>query len=276
MLDLNNTEEWRKLENAFDDAVKIPDMIKKIIETPDREVLVELTTEYLSHQTSIYEATFAAFPHLVQICERLQEPDDRLNMFLDLGLLLKDFGGDAEMVTIFKNSKSSPEIVSDLMESFRISFKQLKPIAASLMEYVKGEDDETKQYFLISLAVAHEVFFMSSVLWRYNDNTEYDFFCPHCKKLVVLLNEPGQDVLFVQNDYPSSKGGEERFPAHPATIDRKDFSAEILPGNSYQWLSYYIDELSIDTLRVVVNYLFGDVDCPHCQKNFNIFERIIA
>jgi len=102
MLDVNNIEEWRKIDSPFQNSEDIPLLITKLRNTLDKEILVELTSEYMYHQGSIYESTFAVFPHLIEICESCKDLNYRLETLLYLSVDLAGFNGETELMLLSK------------------------------------------------------------------------------------------------------------------------------------------------------------------------------
>lgn len=272
MLQLNDKTEWDKLDSPFRNSAEIPKLIEKLAKTFDHDLLVEITTEYISHQMSLYEITFATFPHLIAICENTDDPTFRLQTLLDVSVVFSDYGGDEEMDAIFANSKCEASTISEIKKAFKEAFKKLNSIANSLTHYILRQDDSEKKYFLLALAVANEIHPVSDILWRYHENEEYECCCPKCDELFVLWNE--DDRLVIYKEDPVSEKAQEKFPVQPSSLSPANFSETISANKNYEWLSYYIHSLNIESLKTTVNYLFGKSNCPYCKAEFNVFENI--
>jgi hypothetical protein len=272
MLDLNNLEEWEKIDSPFQNSEDIPLLVKKLKQTLNKEILIKLTTEYMYHQGSLYESTFATFPHLIEICESNNDLNYRLETLLNLTIDLAEFNGETELKSTFENSKCNLEIVNDIICSFNNSFKNLNPIAESLMNLIVEKEEYEKRYFLLALAVANEIFQVSTILWIYGDNEEYICCCPNCNKKMFLWNEDGKLVLYVADPVFNKK--QNKYLVQPSSLNKSDFSSKISSDKNYEWLSYYIEKLNIESLKTIINYLFGNTTCPHCKTKFEIYENI--
>ena len=272
MLDVNNIEEWRKIDSPFQNSEDIPLLITKLRNTLDKEILVELTSEYMYHQGSIYESTFAVFPHLIEICESCKDLNYRLETLLYLSVDLAGFNGETELISIFENSKCTLETVSDIICSFKESLKKLNPIAESLMEFIVEKEEYEKRYFLLALAVANEIYQVSAILLRYSGNEEYECCCPNCKEFFFLWNEDGE--LFLYKEDPVFKKGQSKYTVQSSSLSEADLSRQIIADKNYELLSYYIEKLNIESLKTTINYLFGSTICPHCKTKLDIFENI--
>lgn len=272
MLELTNKSEWKKVDSPFLNSENIPALIEQIKQTWDSDILQELTSEYMYHQGSLYESTFAAFPHLIAICEASHDHSFRFDTLLNLSITLSEFGGDAELNSIFKSSKCKEEVVHEIKQSFKNSLKKLNPIASSLMEHVQEKEEDEKRYFLLALAVANHIYKVSSILWRYSTNEEYECCCPECEEPLILWNEKGRLVLYTED--PVFKKNQKKYPVEPALLQESAFSKTIAAGKNYEWLSYYIHALNIDSMKTTINYLFGKTTCPYCKTGFDIFDNL--
>ncbi|MGE8380559.1 MAG: hypothetical protein ACN6PN_19475 [Sphingobacterium sp.] len=272
MLSLNDNIQWGKLGSPFGNSEEVPELIEKLIETAEIDLLVEITTEYITHQMSLYEVTFAAFPHLVTICENSHDKAFQLETLLSTAVMLSEYGGDHEIDSIFANSKIQKDQIDDLKSAFKTAFKKLKPLAHSLEEYVLQKDESERKYFLLTLAVAYECYFVASILWRYHENEEYECCCPNCDETLILWNEDNKLVLYKED--PVFIKEQEKFAVDPSSLSPLDFSETIFSDKNYEWLSYYIHSLDIIPLKTTINYLFGTTHCPYCKMEIGVFENI--
>jgi len=271
MLELTK-EKWAKIDNPYGNSENIPGLIKTLEKTLDKEIFEELVSGYMYHQGSLYTATFAAFPYLMQIAENTGNMDFRLDTLLNLGVILSEYTGDNEMNQIFENSELDTETVKDIKNSFKIAFKRLNSMAESLMGTILQKKESDKRYFLLALATANSVYEVSSVLWKYSDNEEYVCVCPECEEEFFLWENNGKLDLYTED--PVFEKDQKKYPVQPAGLNKTDYSKEIIPSKNYEWLSYYIDKLNIESLKVTINYLFGTVVCPCCETKFKVFENL--
>lgn len=272
MLQLTETSEWKKLGNAFNNSEEIPELIRTLSKTYDIDLMIEIITEYISHQMSLYEVTFAVFPYLIELIEKAEDHKFKLETFLYTAILFSQYGGDEEMDFIFLHSKCNPEKILEIKKAFKDSFEKLKQIAVLLENDILQKDEYDKRHFLIALAAANNIFEVSSVLWRYSENEEYVCSCPGCKESLILWNE--NDTLIQYKEDPVFVKDQEQLPVVPASLAQKESSQTIISEKNYQWLSYYIEKLEVESLKTIVNYLFGKTSCGYCHTEFVVFENI--
>lgn len=272
MLPLTEISEWKKLGSAFNNSEEIPELIQKLSETFDIDLMIEITTEYISHQMSLYEVTFAVFPYLIELIEKAEDHEFKLETFLYTMAIFSEYGGDGEMDFIFLDSKCDPEKIVEIKNTFNNSFGKLNQIAVLLEFDILKKDEYDKRHFLTALAVSNRIFEVSSVLWRYSENEEYICTCPSCGESLTLWNE--NDRLVQYKEDPVFVKDQEQFPVEPATLSKAEYSKTIISEKNYQWLSYYIDKLEVESLRVIINYLFGKTTCGYCRTEFVVFENI--
>jgi len=272
MLSLNDNIQWEKLDSPFGNSEEVPELIEKLAETADIDLLVEITTEYITHQMSLYEVTFAAFPHLVAIIENAHDKAFQLETLLSTAVMLSEYGGDYEMDSIFANSKIQEDQVDVLKSAFKTAFKKLKSLTHSLEEEVLHKDESERKYFLLTLAVANKCYSVARILWRYHENEEYECCCPYCDETFILWNE--EDKLALYKEDPVFTKEQEKFAVEPSTLSPLGFSETISSDKNYEWLSYYIHKLDIIPLKTTINYLFGTTHCPYCKMEFGVFENI--
>ncbi len=272
MLALNNRMQWEKLDSPFRNSGELPELIEKLAKTFDLGLLVEITTEYITHQMSLYEVTFAVFPYLIKIGENTEDKTFQLETLLSTTVMLSEYGGDNELEAIFSNSKCSPEQIIEIKFSFKEAFRKLKHLVSYLEGDILPRDESERKYFLLALAVANEIYSVSSILWRYHENEEYGCGCPNCDETFILWNE--EDKLVLYKEDPVFTKDQEQFAIHPSSLMPSSFSKKVSPDKNYAWLSHYIDSLGITSLKTTINYLFGTAQCPYCEAEFEIFENI--
>ncbi|BAP31482.1 uncharacterized protein CHSO_2445 [Chryseobacterium sp. StRB126] len=272
MLPLTEISQWKKLSSAFNNSEEIPELLQKLSETFDIDLMIEITTEYISHQMSLYEVTFAVFPYLIELIEKTEDHEFKLETFLYTMAMFSEYGGDEEMDFIFLDSKCDPEKIVEIKNTFNNSFGKLNQIAVLLELDILKKDEYDKRHFLTALAVSNRIFEVSSVLWRYSENEEYICTCPSCGESLTLWNE--NDRLVQYKEDPVFVKDQEKFSVEPAVLSKAEYSKAIISEKNYQWLSYYIDKFEVESLRVIINYLFGKTICGYCYTKFEIFENI--
>ncbi|MFD2970227.1 hypothetical protein [Sphingobacterium bambusae] len=271
-LPLHKHSIWEQLDSPFRNAAEVPAVLEELSITFDPDLLVEITTEYITHQMSLYQVTFAAFPHLLATCESAEDRDFRLQALLDITVMFAEYGGDAEMEAIFLNSQCKLDRVNEIKTAFKEAFKRLKAIVHSAENDILQKDESERKYFLLALAVAYEIYPVAAILWRYHDNEEYECSCPHCDETFTLWNEA--DKLVIYKEDPVFTKTQQAYAIQPAALLPSCFSKTITADKNYEWLSYYIHMLNITSLQKSIDYLFGKANCPYCETEFDVFENI--
>jgi len=273
MLKLTDIDTWTKLTSPYDNSRDIPVLIEQLEKTYSEKTLDEICWEYIYHQQSLYEVTFAAFPYLLDFCETATDFSFKLKAFINLGLILSELDADDILLTqTFDNSNLDTTVIEDIVESFKASFQKLKQIGKSLFETVIKKDESEKRCFLSAIAVANENFKVGKVFSTFMENDEYMCSCPECDTEFYLWNKEEKLVLYIQDPVFDKK--QVGFPVVPkSSVDIRP-SEIILSDNNFEWLTFYIDKLKINSLKSIVNYLFGQINCPECGDKFNIFNAI--
>ena len=274
MLKLTDIDSWTKLTSPYENSGGIPVLIEQLGNTYSGKTLDEICWEYIYHQQSLYEVTFATFPYLIGFCETTTDVSFKLKAFINLGLILSELDADDILLTqTFGNSRLDIDVIKALIESFKESFQKLKQIGKSLFETVVKRDESKKRCFLSAIAVANENFKVGKVFSTFMENNEYMCSCPECDTEFYLWNEDDRLVLYI--DDPVFDKKQVGFPVVPkSSLDIKP-SEIISSDNNIGWLTFYIDKLKIDSLKSIINYLFGEINCPECSEKFNIFNAIV-
>ena len=261
------------MESPYENSGDIPVLTEQLRRTYSEKILDEICWEYIYHQHSLYEVTFATFPYLVDFCEMTKDAGFKLKTFLNLGVILSELDTDDILLTqTFANSKIEKEITKSIIASFKISFQKLKQIGISLFETIVKKDEIEKRYFLSAIPVANENFKVAKVFSTFIENDEYLCSCPECNTEFYLWNK--DDKLVLYTDDPVFDKKQEGFPVVPKSSIDVQPSEIISSDNNFEWLTFYIDKLKIDSLKSIVNYLFGEIKCPECTKKFNVFNAI--
>lgn len=274
MLKLTDIDIWTKLKSPFENSGDIPVLIEQLEKTYSDKTLDIICWEYIYHQKSLYESTFATFPYLVNFCETATDASFKLNAFINLGLILSELDtGDILLTQAFANSKLDKEVIKSITESFKESFQKLKEIGKSLFEIVVKKNETEKRYFLNAIAVANENFKVAKLFSTFTENDEYICSCPECDTDFYLWNKDDRLVLYTADPVFDKK--QAGFPVVPKSSEDIQPSEIISSDNNFEWLTFYIDKLKIDSLKSIINYLFGEIKCPECTKKFNVFNAIL-
>ena len=274
MLKLTDIDTWTKLTSPFENSRNIPVLIEQLAKTYSEKTLDEICWKYIYHQQSLYEVTFATFPYLVDFCETATGDSFKLKAFINLGLILSELDADDILLTkTFSNCKLDIDLTKGIIESFKVSFQKLKQIGKSLFETVVKSEENEKRCFLSAIAVANGNFKVGKVFSTFMENDEYMCSCPECDTEFYLWNNEDKLVLYIED--PVFDKIQVGFPVVPKSSVDIQFSEIISSENNFEWLTFYINKLKIDSLKSIINDLFGEINCPECSKKFNIFNAIV-
>ncbi|HEX6429001.1 MAG TPA: hypothetical protein VF008_14995 [Niastella sp.] len=273
MLTLAALDTWKLLENPFGNSEDIPALIEKLDNSFSAEILNEICWDYIYHQNSLYEATFATIPYLVSICEKADDPYNKMSTFINIGIILSEMDANDELLLqIFSDSIVDRETVNAIISSYKSALKQLPAIGQSLFNMVPELDEDDKRHFLVALATVHERYDVAKVFCTYSGNDEYMCTCPHCDTEFYIWNKENELVLYTQD--PVFKKNQPDFPITPRPLSIAQSFENISIGPNYEWLVFYINHLGIYSLQPVIGYLFGETQCPECKTSFDIFDAV--
>lgn len=272
MLPLTSLDTWKQLE-AYGNAGEIPALIERLDKNVSTEILNEICWNYIYHQNSLYEATFATIPYLITICEKSNDLKFRKETFINIGVMLSemDIGGKLLFET-FNDSTIDTETVNLIINSYRNAFEQLNAIGQSLFNLVPEMDEGDKRHFLAAFATACERYDIAKVFCTYSDNDEYMCACPDCDSEFYVWNKDNKLILYI-ND-PVFNKEQSGYSITPKSVNVVPLLENISITNHFEWLLFYINRLGIESLRPIIGYLFGDATCPECEGEFNVFDGV--
>jgi hypothetical protein len=276
MLRLTDTDTWAILEGPFNHSRDLPVLIEQLGQTYSEKILNEICWEYMYHQGSLYEATFATFPYLVDLCEKVNDKNFKLQIFLNLGGILSELDAeDTILVQTFAGSKIDKNIVVDIIISFKEYFERLNSIGISLFETIIQKDETEKRCFLGTIAAANKNFKVAKIFWAFIENEEYMCSCPKCDTEFYLENKDDDRLILYTADSFFDKKVEGFLIVPKPSVDTLPHEM-ILAKNNFEWLVFNINRLKIESLKSIINYLFGEAKCPKCAQDFEIFKGITA
>lgn len=273
MLPLTALETWKQLENPYGNAEDIPALIEKLECSFSTEILNTICWEYIYHQNSLYEATFATIPYLVSICEKSGDPNFRNETFINIGVILSEMDiDDSLLLQTFDESIVDKEVLNDIIDSYRNAFKRLHAIGQSLFDVVPGMEEEDKRHFLAALATANERYEVAKVFCTYSDNDEYMCSCPDCDSEFYVWNKDSSLILYTED--PVFKKEQPGYSITPRSLNAVPSIENISITNHFEWLLYYVNRLEIQSLKPIIGYLFGEAICPECGGSFEVFDGV--
>ena len=177
MIELDS-EQWKELEHAYGDASDIPALLKELEtslypEDYRSEPWFTLWSS-LCHQYSIYNASYAVVPHLIQIA---QNKEKRLQLrFIDL----------IGSIHCFRTAKGQPPIPNEMKESYESAIKQSLELCYELVEE-PFELEDTKG-LLGSIAILKGYNELGAMIYELQKEVE-------CQECGAVIETPGFDLV---------------------------------------------------------------------------------
>ncbi len=249
---------WNELKQAYGTAEDIPDLIQTLADEPGPDDWNELWG-CLCHQMSVYSATYAAFPHLLEIA-RNRPAGERFDLILFLGTVAAHRDDAA------------------LLPEFREDYGRALPEAAEmcLAELMAGPDDQGNAVYLI-LALAG-LCGCTGVARSIDGFVDAEFLieCPGCQtELYIWPSDEGYRIYSedpVKNRAtPFSAVKPAPIAGIPGTVTPADIREETAP----QWISSVATSGGHSELAALLQQLHGTGSCPKCHCEFSVFEEVL-
>jgi hypothetical protein len=273
MLPLTAPDTWKQLETPYGISEEIPALIEELGESFSTEILNEICWDYIYHQNTLDEVTFATIPYLISICEKSSDENFKMETFINVGVILSEMdAGDKYLFQIFADSTIERGIIDVIIESYKNAFARLKVIGQNLFDMVPEMDEGDKRHFLAAWATANERYDVAKVFSTYSDNDEYMCTCPDCESEFYVWNKDNKLILYTAD--PVFNKDQSGYSIAPRSLTEVSSIENRSPINHFEWLLYYINRLGIESLRPIIGYLFGEAKCPECQGEFVVFDGV--
>ncbi|MBK3562795.1 hypothetical protein [Streptomyces sp. MBT62] len=240
------TIDWSELTHAYGSAEDIPGLFARLGGSEDDAVWQELWGS-LCHQGSVYDASWAAMPTLVDIA------------------LERAPGGPIQAVTMAGLITTDPD--EDCHKRHASEIGQLLDVARRLRAD-PTQDAHTFVYLQMAVLAFEGGSVWAEALEGVNSE-EYDLECPECEEgLYVAFGSYG--VFTSAGDYVTGTGKEEntegRTELIPAVPDALDGIGARLHGEAV--------EFGQTEVATALTYVFGKASCPSCEAVFTVSEEI--
>lgn len=260
---------------SYGNAEEIPALIEELDRSFSTEILNEICWDCIYHQNSLHESTFATLPYLIDICEKSSDPDFRIEAFINIGVILSELDVTGRLLDqTFSETRLDKETVNVIVSSFKKSFGHLNPIGQGLLEIVPSMEEEDKRHFLAALATANKRYEIAKVFFTYSDNDEYMCSCPDCESEYYLWNKDNSLIMYTED--PVFNKDQTGYSVTPSTLSVVTSLEKISITDHFAWLLYYVNRLDIESLKLIVGYLFGKVKCPECGDDFAMFDGVMG
>jgi len=278
MLDLSDPL-WNELSTAYG-ANDVAGALRVLYEEWDDNVGRELFWDHLYHQSTLYESTYAAIPHLLIIENNLRDETPRLEIALFCAAVAKcahrkiysappadsqfsglNVGADRRLL----------KIESDFAECLPRIFDLCRQLLSKGAQG-RHRDDEVGYYLLAGMAAAlgrvSLADFIESVVGRGGG-----FRCSDCRKPIEWVRFDARLAIYSRNEGILAIG-----PRDPVRLDMKAG----MPTRASGFLSPATDDSALmddevmgrllhvarearrPDLVAVLRYFVGSCKCPHC------------
>jgi hypothetical protein len=239
------TIDWSGLTHAYGSAENIPGLFARLGGAEDDALWQELWGS-LCHQGSVYDASWAAMPVLVDIA------------------LGRAPGGAIQAVTMAGLITTDPD--EECRARYAREIGQLLDVAR-VLRADPTQDAHTFVYLQMAVLAFEDGGVWAEALEGVNSE-EYDLECPECEDgLFVAFGSYG--VFTSAGDYVTGAGKENvegRTELVPATPDRLDGMSARLHGEAV--------EFGQTEVATALTYVFGKASCPSCEAVFTVSEEV--
>ncbi|QKX04066.1 hypothetical protein HN014_03805 [Aquimarina sp. TRL1] len=262
MIRLDELHIWKKLSSPYGNSELIPSLIDKLSKTLDKKIADELIWEHIYHQGSVYENTLATVPHVLKIIEKSDNVEFNLNMIACLGVVLIDLDNISYVEQIFEENNLDEKEKNSIQIAFIDAIEKFRILVSHYVPNTRILDEESKRFYLIAFLVSIQRHKEAEIFKTFNMNDEYIFVCPNCEEETFLWNE--ENVLNAYCRDPSTNKNQEKLRI---VLDQSNINLK--------WLEKPIDIININSLKPLLQYFKGDINCHSCSKKHNVFEGIM-
>jgi hypothetical protein len=209
---------WSDLEHAYGSAVDVPELIRAIASEPRPRCANpspwETVYTALVHQYTTYSATYAAFPHIVEIAEN--DGVDKQAETLILAALIRVQCGPA------------PQTAYEFLPEFETAVDKVRRLSLDTVRGANLEDPATLPHLLQAFAgLRHPTSILVEVMDNFGDGDwEFEIHCPSCPDFFAI--EMTADGPVSQPWYGSDLPIKENTRKLP--VDRSDYPMRLESG----------------------------------------------
>ncbi len=247
---------WSELDTAFGTAEEVPELLAALLNEYDEDIFQELT-ELLLHQYTVYTATVAAVPYLVQMAETLSL-SVRTELYITCGMMV--LGYAAQVTTIAKTVAS--EQWEPLQRAYADALKRMNTLHDSVLQYARAQiNDPSEQEYILAawLAYGHHDA-LAELLLHHTGEQEYEGTCPACEQsFYAVVSDDGAMTLSPDD------------PVFTQNAKHNEIIPDQLPSaGAWGALRYAAEQMEAKTVLQRLPFMTGTGTCPHCQKKIAI------
>lgn len=233
---------WAALDDAYGRADKLPALLRSLREG-DGSVLGDIVGA-ICHQGSIYGASYAALPHLVEAARSMPPSALRNEILIFVG-----------MIRSSRDDRSREAPADDVARAFEEAIPRALELALGALQLPL--DDEESVYLLQAAAALRGLGELGKLLEGFVQG-----------ELVVACEACGMDLYVWPDDEGLRVFSEDPIAAPTATGTRVTAgAAQSTPAaRVHAWLQEHAGASAWSVVGEGLPYLLGSVDCPGCGE----------
>ena len=247
MIELTSSS-WAILTHAYGAADDVPDLLERLRDGDD-EALDSLYGS-ICHQGSVYPASLAAVPHLVQAAESAADPEFRAQILALVGA-----------ISARRNDCDLSKLSREILDGFHAWLPGALELTLGTLREVK---EVTAIHLLEAAAALNGMLGPGQILSGFASE-EFAPTCSLCDRQLYVW--PADGCLKVTSEDPVSHPNTEWTTVVPGPVPR---SLEA----TYRWIRDVASVPTLSAVRPLLAYLYGLVECPACGGSFSLMERL--
>lgn len=252
--------DWSTLKHAYGEATDVPALLAGLVPDPEASVWEELWSR-LCHQGTVYSASFAALPALLNVAEHWK-PKDR-----------------SQLIALAASILASNDVYGGCRDEFLRPVEWVVPRFHRFCRESLAESGLSKHDFIYLLQAMRS--FEGDQCWGQEldhlVSGEFPGQCPHCGvELYLVIGEYGffttAEEWVMRSETPRTEPGTikvrpgiKRTPIEPNT--------SVLPEGGRQ-LCENAQAAQQHEVAEWIRYLFGTSVCPSCRHAFELQNAI--
>jgi hypothetical protein len=240
--------DWTQLRHAYGSAEDLPDLLREMSPDPSAPVWNELWS-CLCHQDTVYSASFAALPVLLEVARRWLPRERVMILGLAGAILASDdvMGGSRD----------------ELLKSYEWTIPSFEHLA---QETISTPESSASDFIYAAQAI---LVFRNEMFWgrQLEDLVSGNFkgICPAC----------GTDLYLVVGEYGFFSTAQERADRPKGQVPITPADPENLASVS-RWLYEQSLRSGQPAVAEWVRHLFGTTACPSCGHAMSVEEGVHA
>ena len=263
MIELNHPI-WNQLYTAYGTAEEVPKLLQSLMHEYDEDIWEELT-ELLLHQYTIYDATLAAMPYIVQIAQSSPLWVQK-ELYITCGIIEVSYHSASSYLV---QSIETKLWMKQIQQEYDAAVKQWGSLHKMLLDYAKQEIEDVyeKEYLLAAWLAYHGHYALAEFFIHYTGGDDYEGVCPACQQSFynVVSVEDGSLTLYADD------------PVFHEEADHTTVTPGEIPSqgawHDCQWAA---QQIGADYLLKRLAFMNGRAECPHCHQMMSVEESLVS